>query len=61
MGEAMEKVMSQQQAPAAAQNIRIINAFDTAVVGDYIGSDAGEKSVINVIKNNATTMKAILG
>ena len=51
----------QQQAPAAPQNIRIVNAFDTAVVGDYIGSDAGEKSVINVIKNNVTTMKSILG
>ena len=62
MGEAMEKVMSQQVvAPATPQNIRIVNAFDTAVVGDYIGSDPGEKAILNVVKRNKTTIQQMMG
>jgi TP901 family phage tail tape measure protein/lambda family phage tail tape measure protein len=39
-------------APAPQSNIRIVNAFDTSVIGDYIGSAEGEKVVMNIVKNN---------
>jgi tape measure domain-containing protein len=48
---------AQPAAPAPAQNIRIVNAFDSSVVGDYLGSDAGERAVLNVVKRNASTIK----
>ena len=47
--------------PPPVNNIRIVNAFDTAVVGEYMGSDAGEKAILNVVKRNKTTMKQIMG
>lgn len=50
----------QQQAPAPAQNnIRIVNAFDSSVVGDYIGSTEGERVVMNVVKKNQTAIKRL--
>ena len=54
-------MMSKEAAPAPAPNIRIVNAFDSAVVGDYIGSDAGERAVLNVVKNNPDAVKSLLG
>lgn len=39
--------------PAPAQNIRIINAFDNSVVGDFLGSAAGEKIIMNAVQRNA--------
>lgn len=60
VGLAVEKAIAQHQQPAQPQNIRIVNAFDSAVVGDYIGSDAGEKAVLNVIKHNQSTVKQMM-
>lgn len=45
------------QAPAPQTNIRIINAFDTSVVGDYLGSDAGEELVMNAVRKNQDTVR----
>lgn len=42
-------------------NIRNINAFDTSVLGDYIGSDAGEQVVMNVVQRNASTIRQLSG
>lgn len=47
----------QNQSQATAQNIRIVNVMDTAVVGGYLGSDAGEKLIMNVISNNRNAIK----
>ena len=38
---------------AAPQNIRIISTFDHSVVGDYLGSAAGERIIMNTIQRNA--------
>lgn len=46
-----------QQAPAPQTNLRIINAFDTGVITDYIGSDAGEEAVMNVVRRNSTSIR----
>lgn len=47
----------QNQSQATAQNIRIVNVMDAAVVGGYLGSDAGEKLIMNVISNNRNAIK----
>ncbi|MCA1806444.1 MAG: hypothetical protein LC687_01060, partial [Actinobacteria bacterium] len=56
-------LLNKESAPSSppVNNIRIVNAFDTAVVGEYMGSDAGEKAILNVVKRNKTTMKQIMG
>ena len=40
----------------AQNNLRIVNAFDTSVVGDYMGSREGEKVIMNVIRRNQNTI-----
>ena len=35
------------------QNIRIVNAYDNSVISDYLGSAAGEKSIMNAVQRNA--------
>ena len=54
-------LLKQQQTPAAPPNIRIVNAFDSSVVGDYLGSDSGEKAILNVVRRNAQTIKQLTG
>jgi hypothetical protein len=49
-----------QQAPAPQTNLRIINAFDTGVIGDYLGSDDGEQAIMNVVQRNATTIRSMV-
>lgn len=39
---------SQQQ----AQPIRIVNAFDDGHIDDYLGSDSGERKIINAVRRN---------
>lgn len=41
-------------------NIRIVNAFDTAVIGDYMGSDAGEQLVMNAVRRNQSALRALV-
>lgn len=48
-------------AAASAQNIRIVNAFESAVVGDYLGSDAGERKIMNVVRRNQATIRQMAG
>lgn len=47
-----------QQAAPAQQNIRIVNAFDMQVIDDYLGSDAGEKLIINTVRRNREALGA---
>lgn len=47
-------------AQAAPSNIRIINAFDHAVVGDYMGSAAGERVIMNVVRRNANVFRSLV-
>lgn len=55
-------VNSQPQAPAPSQNnIRIINSIDPGVMEDYLGSSAGEEVIMNVIRKNPETLRAVSG
>lgn len=42
-------------------NIRIINTVDPSVMGDYLGSDAGEEIIMNVIRGNGSQIQQIVG
>lgn len=55
---AMQGGQAASQAPA--QNIRIVNAFDTSVIGDYLGSAAGERVIMNAVQRNASAMRQVL-
>jgi len=37
---------------ASSQNIRIINSVDPEVFSEYLGSDSGEKIVMNIVRRN---------
>lgn len=48
---------SSEPPPPPENNIRIVNAFDTAVIGDFMGSADGEKVIMNVVKRNPSVIK----
>ena len=58
--EQQRGVAAAQGAPAPAQNIRIVNAFDTSVIGNYLGSSAGERIILNAVQRNAGAMRQAL-
>lgn len=47
--------------PASNQNIRIVNVIDPAMAADYLNSSAGERTVMNLIQRNASSVRNILG
>ncbi|EPW2942121.1 tape measure protein [Pseudomonas aeruginosa] len=47
--------------PDPGQNIRIVNLIDPAMAADYLNSSAGERTVMNLIQRNATSVRNILG
>ncbi|AIM40631.1 putative tail tape measure protein [Vibrio phage VpKK5] len=56
-------VANQQASPQAVNpqtNIRIINSIDPEVMGEYLGSTAGEKVIMNVLKRNTRTLKGMV-
>jgi hypothetical protein len=57
MQEAQGGGGEQQAAPQT--NLRIVNAFDTGVIGDYMGSDAGEQVIMNIVQRNSATIRSL--
>ncbi len=47
------------QAQAPQTNLRIINQFDTGVIGDYLGSDDGEELIMNAVRRNGATIRSL--
>jgi len=45
--------------PQQSQNLRIVNAFDTGIIGDYMGSSDGEEVIMNAVRRNARTIKSM--
>lgn len=39
-----------------AQPIRIVNAFDDGHIDDYLGSDAGERKIVNAVRRNRAAL-----
>ena len=49
---------SQQSTP---QNLQINNILDPSIVGDFMGTSSGTKTFMNFIKNNRSSIKAVIG
>lgn len=49
------------RANGGATGVRIINAIDPNIVGDYMASSSGERTLVNVIERNRGAIKQILG
>jgi len=44
----------------SSQNIRIVNSYDSdEMVGGYMGSKAGEKAILNIMRKNRRTIQAL--
>jgi hypothetical protein len=39
-------------------NVRNINVLDPKLVGDYLGTDDGEKLIMNVIQRNRSALSS---
>lgn len=48
----------QQSTP---QNLQINNILDPSIVGDFMGTSSGTKTFMNFIKNNRSSIKAVIG
>lgn len=57
LSQAQANSNSQQSTP---QNIAINNILDPAIVGDFMGTSSGTKTFMNLIKNNRSSIKAMI-
>lgn len=44
----------------SGSNVRIVNVIDPGIMGNYMNSSAGEKSVLNIISRNPQAVKGML-
>jgi len=51
--------VERQSSSKRDRSIRIVNAFDTSVIGDYLMSSAGEKAILNVASRNSRVMRNV--
>ncbi len=42
------------------QNIRIVNAFDSQIVGDYMQTSQGEELIMNTVRRNGTKIRNLI-
>jgi len=49
------------QLQPALQHLQINNILDPSIVGDYMGTSSGTKTFMNFIKNNRSSIKAMIG
>jgi hypothetical protein len=41
------------------KNIRIVNAWDSSMIGDYMGSSSGEEVIMNAVRRNQRTIRSL--
>lgn len=46
-----------QESGGPVINLRLINSFDTGVIRDWLGSEEGEETLMNVIQRNETSVR----
>jgi len=56
-----ETNQSGNQMPEVNNSTRIINVLDPKMVGDYMNTSDGERTIVNVIQKNAQSVKRVLG
>ena len=62
--EDLTNYLANEPAPSAqqtAQNLQINNILDPSIVGDFMGTSSGTKTFMNFIKNNRSSIKAVIG
>ena len=57
LSQAQSNSNSQQSTP---QNLQINNILDPSIVGDFMGTSSGTKTFMNFIKNNRSSIKAMI-
>lgn len=56
----MDKMIDDAREGGMGGGVRIINTFDSQeVVGSYLGSSAGERTVMNIVKRNQATLRSL--
>ena len=55
----LDRTLSNIQGGGMGGNIRIVNAWDSSMIGDYMGSSAGEKVIMNAVKRNQRTIRSL--
>lgn len=54
--------LAEAAAPAQfSQDLKIVNVMDPGLVGDYLGTRAGEKAILNILKRNGGALRAAIG
>lgn len=61
VAQANAKVQGGQAQKTTPQNLQINNILDPSIVGDFMGTSSGTKTFMNFIKNNRSSIKAIIG
>ena len=56
-----EKMMQETAPQPVAPVTNIYNIVDPSMLGDYMESEEGETTIMNVIKNNPETIKSVVG
>jgi hypothetical protein len=57
--ETSAKLDRQLENMQAGGGVRIINSIDPSLMGDYMGSSAGEKVIMNTMRKNQRTVQAL--
>jgi hypothetical protein len=52
---------TQQSPQVNQQHLQINNILDPSIVGDFMGTSSGTKTFMNFIKNNRSSIKAVIG
>lgn len=56
----MDSMIDEARQGGMGAGVRIVNAFDTDdVVGGYMGSDAAERQVMNIVRRNQRTIRSL--
>ncbi|RKG31497.1 hypothetical protein [Acinetobacter tianfuensis] len=56
----LSQAQQSNSSTSTPQHLQINNILDPSIVGDFMGTTAGTKTFMNFIKNNRTSLKAIL-
>lgn len=57
----LSQAQQNNSSTSTPQNLQINNILDPSIVGDFMGTSSGTKTFMNFIKNNRSSIKAMIG
>lgn len=57
----LSQAQQSNSSTSTPQNLQINNILDPSIVGDFMGTSSGTKTFMNFIKNNRSSIKAMIG